>query len=91
MITSGYGRSASDTPHPRTPAAQLQARCGQRDAAASARSRYRPAFTPRHRTDGALRHQPRSTSLTRYVVVGAGAVGGAIGVRLHETSREVVS
>ena len=24
MITSGYGRSASDTPHPRTPAAQLQ-------------------------------------------------------------------
>ena len=24
MITSDYGRSASDTPHPRTPAAQLQ-------------------------------------------------------------------
>src|SRR5215212_4296575 len=24
MITSGYGRSASDTPHPPTPAAQLQ-------------------------------------------------------------------
>ena len=63
MITSGYGRSASDTPHPRTPAAQLQARCGQRDAAASARSRCRPTFT-RHRTDGALRYQPRSTSLT---------------------------
>ena len=24
MITSDYGRSASDSPHPRTPAAQLQ-------------------------------------------------------------------
>src|SRR5512133_1390343 len=24
MITSDYGRSASDTPHPRTPVAQLQ-------------------------------------------------------------------
>ena len=31
MITSDYGRSASDTPHPRTPAAQLQLDCGQRD------------------------------------------------------------
>jgi hypothetical protein len=34
MITSDYGRSASDTPHPRTPAAQLQLAGGQRDVVA---------------------------------------------------------
>ena len=41
MITSGYGRSASDTPHPRTPAAQLQLDWDQRDVVASVRSRCR--------------------------------------------------
>ena len=64
MITSGYGHSASDTPHPRTPAAQLQARCGQRDVDTHRRGPGAGLRSHSHRTDGALRYQPRSTSLT---------------------------
>lgn len=48
MITSDYGRSASDTPHLRHQPAQLRARCAQRDVVASVRSlapanRYAPS------------------------------------------------